>query len=58
MQIYCDEVVQQSEQAQLNISGRKMEMLIGSISKDLPPHLMLNSWSSDNIQAAWGSCVQ
>jgi len=42
MQIYCDEVVQQSEQARVNINGRKTkEMLIGSISKDPPPHLML-----------------
>jgi len=35
MQIYCNEVVQQPEQARMNINGRKTkEMLIGSISKD------------------------
>jgi len=39
MQIYCDEVVQQSERARMNINGRKMEMLIGSISKDPHRHI-------------------
>ena len=59
MQIYCDELVQQSEQAQMNISSRKTkEMLIGSISKDPPAHLMLCGATSDDIQAAWDPCVQ
>ena len=41
MQDYCDELVQQSEQAQININSCKTkEMLIGSISKDPRPHLM------------------
>ena len=39
MQAYCDELAQQSEQAEMNINSCKTkEMLIGSISKDLPPH--------------------
>jgi len=50
MQIYCDEVVQQSEQARININGRKTkEMLIGSISKDPPPHLMLCGATVDRV---------
>ena len=37
MQVYCDELAQQSEQAQMNINSCKTkEMLIGSISKDPP----------------------
>jgi len=50
MQIYCDEVVQQSEPARMNINGRKTkEMLIGSISKDPPPHLMLCGVTVDRV---------
>ena len=50
MQVYCDELAQQSEQAQMNISSRKTkEMLIGSISKDPPPHLMLCGASVDRV---------
>jgi len=50
MQIYCDEVVQQSEQARMNINGCKTkEMLIGSISKDPPPHLMLCGATVDRV---------
>jgi len=42
MQVYCDELAQQSEQAHMNINSYKMkEILIGSISKDPPKHLML-----------------
>jgi len=36
MQIYCDEVLQQSEQARMNINGRKTkEMLIGSSDSEV-----------------------
>ena len=42
MQVYCDELAQQWKQAEMNINSCKTkEMLIGSISKDPPPHLML-----------------
>jgi len=50
MQVYCDELVQQSEQAQMNINSCKTkEMLIGSISKDPPPHLMLSGATVDRV---------
>jgi len=50
MQIYCDEIIQQSEQARMNINGHKTkEMLIGSISKDPPPHLMLCGVTVDRV---------
>jgi len=50
MQIYCDVVVQQSEQARVNINGRKTkEMPIGSISKDPLPHLMLCGATVDRV---------
>jgi len=49
MQVYCDELVQQSEQAQMNINSKTKEMLIGSISKDPPPHLMLCGATVDRV---------
>ena len=50
VQVYCDELAQQSEQAQMNISSRKTkEMLISSISKDPPPHLMLCGATVDRV---------
>jgi len=50
MQVYSDELAQQSEQAQMNINSRKTkEMLIGSISKDPPPHLMLCGATVDRV---------
>ena len=50
MQVYCDELAQQSEQAQMNINSCKTkEMLIGSISKDPPPHLMLGGATVDRV---------
>jgi len=50
MQIYCDEVVEWSEQARMNNNDCKTkEMLIGSISKDLPPHLMLCDAMIDRV---------
>jgi len=50
MQIYCDDVVQQSEQARMNINGqKKKEMPIGSFSKDSPPHLMLCGATVDRV---------
>ena len=50
MQVYCEELAQQSEQAEMNINSCKTkEMLIGSISKDLPPHLMLCGATVDRV---------
>ena len=50
MQIYCDELAQQSGQAEMNINSCKTkEMLIGSISKDPPPHLMLCGATVDRV---------
>ena len=50
IQVYCDELAQQSERAQMYISSRKTnEMLIGSISKDPTPHLMLCGATVDRV---------
>ena len=50
MQVYCDELVQQSEQAHMNINSCKTkEMLIGLISEDPRPHLMLCSTPVDRV---------
>jgi len=48
MQIYCIWLVAVG-QARMNINGRKTEMLIGSISKDPPPHLMLCAATVDRV---------
>jgi len=60
MQVYCDELAQQSEQAQMNINSCKTkEMLIGSISKDPPPHLMLSGATVDRVTTfKQDPCVQ
>ena len=40
MQAFCDELVQQSEEARMNVNGRKTkEMMIGPIAKE-PPQLL------------------
>jgi len=50
MQAFCDELVQQSEEARMNVNGRKTkEMMIGPISKDPPAYLLLCGVSVDRV---------
>ena len=50
MQAFCDELVQQSEKARMNVNGRKTkEMMIGAISKDPPAYLLLCGASVDRV---------
>ena len=50
MQAFCDELVQQSEEARMNVNGRKTkEMMIGPISKDPPAYLLLCGASVDRV---------
>jgi len=46
MQVYCDELAQQSEQAQMNINSCKTKEMI---SKDPPPRLMLCGATVDRV---------
>jgi len=50
MQVCCNEIALQSQQAQMNINSHKTkEMLIGTISKDPPPHIMLCGSRVDRV---------
>jgi len=46
MQVYCDELAQQSEQAQMNINSCNTKEMI---SKDPPPRLMLHGATVDRV---------
>jgi len=51
MQAFCDEIVQQSEEARMNVNGRKTEMMIGPIAKEPPQLLSLCGTMIDRVTA-------
>ena len=52
MQAFCDELVQQSEEARMNVNGRKTkEMMIGPIAKEPPQLLSLCGAMIDRVTA-------
>ena len=52
MQAFCDELVQQSEEARMNVNGRKTkDMMIGSIAKEPRQLLSLCGAMIDRVTA-------
>jgi len=52
MQAFCNELVQQSEEAQMNVNGHKTkEMMIGPIAKEPPQLILLCSTMIDRVTA-------
>ena len=52
MQAFCDELVQQSQEARMNLNGRKTkEMMIGPIAKEPPQFLSFCSTMIDRVTA-------